>query len=129
MEKTQTAEPSAVPLCLQEKWPLSPGAWPPPPSHLQLGPGALPLGREDPVEQGVTPVLGAGAQREDILQHIEGEAVLRPQAQQLGLQEGRPALLQDPPATLVALGGGKRSWLPTQALRFQYNSRLQVVFL
>lgn len=61
------------------------------------------------------PVLRAGAQREDVLQHIEREAVVRPRAQQLGLQEGRPALLQDPLAALVPLGEGERGRAYAQA--------------
>lgn len=77
--------------------------------------GVVPLGCEDPIEQGVRPVLRAGAQREDILQHIEREAVVWPRAQQLGLQEGRPALLQDPLTALIPLGEGERGWAYARA--------------
>lgn len=83
---------------------------PPAVPSLIRSPGAVPLGCEDPIEEGVPPVLGAGAQREDVLQHVEREAVVGPRAEQLGLEEGRPALLQDPLAALVTLGEGERHW-------------------
>ena len=62
-----------------------------------------PLGGEDPVEHGVLPAVAHGLQDEHVLDDVEGEAVVGQRAQQLGLQEGGPLLLQDPLSSFVAL--------------------------
>jgi len=64
-----------------------------------------PLGGEDPVEDGVLPAVSHGLQDEHVLDDVEGEAVVGQRAQELGLQEGGPLLLQHALASLVALQG------------------------
>ena len=63
----------------------------------------LPLGGEDPVEDRVLPAVAHGLQDKHVLDDVEGEAVVGQGAQQLGLEEGGPLLLQDPLASLVPL--------------------------
>lgn len=49
-----------------------------------------------------------GPQHEDILQDVEDQATVWPGADQPGLQEGGPLLLQSPKATLVPLEGQRQ---------------------
>lgn len=84
--------------------------WPRPPVPPQVPHTAAPalrspLRREDPVEERLPPVLLPGCEHKDILQHVEGEAILGVRAEQLCLQECRPPPLQDPLPTLVPLCG------------------------
>ena len=62
-----------------------------------------PLGGEDPVEHGVLPAVAHGLQDEHVLDDVEGEAVVGQRAEQLGLQEGGPLLLEHPLTPLVPL--------------------------
>ena len=64
-----------------------------------------PLRREDPIEERLPPALLPGREHKDVLQHVEGEAVLGVRAEQLRLQERRPPPLQHPLPTLVPLYG------------------------
>lgn len=65
--------------------------------------GASPLRREDSIKHSVPPVGRAGRQHEHVLDDIEGEAVVWQRTQELGLQEGRPFLLQNSLSSLVPL--------------------------
>lgn len=78
-----------------------PGPPAPRPAHSQLW-------GEDPVDHGLLQALGP--EHEDILQHVENEVAIRPRADQPGLQEGRPLLLQGPQAALVPLKPEGRAW-------------------
>ena len=59
--------------------------------------------REDSIEDRVPPVFRVRRQHKHVLDDVEGEAVVRQGAQQLGLEEGGPLLLQDPLASFVTL--------------------------
>lgn len=60
-----------------------------------------PLGREDAVDDRFSPV--SGFNYEHVMDDVEDEIELRHGAHQLGLQEGRPLLLQSPLTSQVAL--------------------------
>lgn len=70
--------------------------------------GASPLRREDSIKYGVLPVVRAGRQHEHVLDYVEGEAVVGQRTQELGLQEGRPFLLQNPLSSQVPLQHKRR---------------------
>lgn len=67
------------------------------------GSRASPLRREDSIKHGVPPVVRSGRQHEHVLDDIEGETIVWQRTQELGLQEGRPFLLQDSLSSLVPL--------------------------
>ena len=63
----------------------------------------LPLGGEDAIEDGALPAVSHGLQDKHVLDDVEGEAVVREGAEELGLQEGRPFLLQHALAASITL--------------------------
>lgn len=63
----------------------------------------LPLRGEDAVEDGAFPAVSRGLQDKHVLDNVEGEAVIREGAQELGLKEGRPFFLQHTFAAFISL--------------------------
>lgn len=63
----------------------------------------LPLGGKDAVEDSALPAVTHGFQDKHVLDDIEGKAVIRERTQELGFQEGRPFLLQNPLTAFIPL--------------------------